>query len=201
MLYYANPCGEQVRQAMRDGLIGFIDTPAQGNKHVAGADWCADNGCFSNRWEPNKWWRWVTGLDRTMRFACCPDVVGDWDATRQLFDVWADRMHAEQLPVACVVQDGARPDQIDWDAIACVFVGGSTEWKLSRDAELIIGEANRRDVWAHVGRVNSLRRLRWANQVGADSADGTHLVFNPTKGLQDVLRWLRIIENEQWMVF
>lgn len=196
MLYYANPCNEEVRDAMRAGLIGFIDTPMQGNKHVEGADWVADNGCFSNRWVAEKWWGWLNTLPTTMRFACCPDIVGDWDTTRTLFDIWYPKMDAIGIPVACVAQDGAEIEQIDWDSVSCIFIGGSTDWKLSAKAVEIIGEANRRNIWAHVGRVNSLRRMRWAQAAGADSVDGTHIVFEPTKGLQDVLRWSRIVNSE-----
>jgi hypothetical protein len=201
VLYYANPCSEEVKKAMSDGLLGFIDTPKQGNKHVPGADWCADNGCFSSKWESDKWWKWVTKFEPTMRFACCPDVVGDWDATRKLYDLWSDKMRAEKLPVACVAQDGAVIEEIDWENISCVFIGGSTEWKLSPDSEKIIRHANKQKVWAHVGRVNSLRRIRWATQTGADSVDGTHITFGPTTNLKKVLKWLEIVNSEQSLRF
>lgn len=180
---------------MRDGLIGYIDTPAQGNRREPSVEWCADNGCFSDRWQPDRWWKWIERQERTMRFATCPDKVADWDATLRLFDQWAPRMDSAELPVAIVAQDGANVETIPWDDITCVFIGGSTEWKLSQTSEAIIAEANRRNKWAHVGRVNSYRRLRWASDAGANSADGTHLTFNPTKRLAEVLRWLSNLES------
>jgi hypothetical protein len=181
---------------MSNKLIGFIDTPLQGNRHVENSFWCADNGCFSNRWDPKKWWNWVTKLEPTMDFAACPDVVADWDATRRLFDIWAPQMVATGLPVACVAQDGAQIADIDWDTINTIFIGGSTTWKMSPNAEAIIAEANKQNVNAHVGRVNSLKRIRWAKMAGADSVDGTHLTFHPTQGLADVLFWLRDLETQ-----
>ena len=54
MLYLANPCGPQVVAAMREGSLGFIDTPAQGNVRPDGVMWCADNGCFSDRWDETR---------------------------------------------------------------------------------------------------------------------------------------------------
>ncbi len=40
MLYFANPCTPGVVAAMLDGKIGYIDTPAQGNRRPAGVTWC-----------------------------------------------------------------------------------------------------------------------------------------------------------------
>ena len=58
MIYMANPCGsESVATAMRAGLLGYIDTPAQGNARPAGVTWCADNGAFSDRFDAAAWWR------------------------------------------------------------------------------------------------------------------------------------------------
>lgn len=180
---------------MREGLIGYIDTPAQGNKRDDGVDWCADNGCYSNRWNADRWWRWLDSQERTMRFASCPDVVCDWDETRRRFEEWAPRMIAADLPVAIVAQDGATVESIPWSDVQCVFIGGSTEWKLSQSVELLVSEANRRGVWAHIGRVNSYRRFRWANDIGANSCDGTMLVFDPTGRFAELKRWLEDIDR------
>lgn len=196
MLYYANPCSDEVRQAMRNGLLGFIDTPAQGNRREPNVDWIADNGCYSNRWNADHWWKWLTRQPQTMRFCTAPDVVGDWQATLDLFATWSPAMSARRLPIACVAQDGATNETMPWHAISAVFIGGSTEWKLSKDSEAIVAEANRRSTWAHIGRVNTLRRLQWAKQIGANSVDGTMLTFNPTARLRQLLRWMQQIETQ-----
>ena len=201
MLYFANPVSGEVRQAMRDGIIGYIDTPMQGNRREPGVKWCADNGCFSNKWDASRWWRWIDKQERTMTFAVCPDVVGDWDATRSRFDEWAPRMAAADLPVAIVAQNGATAESIPWADIECVFIGGSTEWKVSGNTEDIVNKANEQGVWAHVGRVNSLKRLRWARDIGADSADGTMLVFHPTKRLAELRQWLVTLDETHPLPF
>lgn len=196
MLYYANPCTDEIRQAMRKGLLGFIATPAQGNRREPNIDWIADNGCYSNRWNADHWWKWLIRQPQSMRFCTAPDVVGDWQTTLELFTEWAPKMKKQNLPVACVMQDGADLDSIPWSQLDAVFIGGSTEWKLSKHAEKIVAEANNQNIWAHIGRVNSLRRLQWAKQIGADSVDGTMLTFNPTRNLKQLLRWMQQIENQ-----
>jgi hypothetical protein len=41
-----------------------------------------------------------------------------------------------------------------------------------------------------MGRVNSLRRLGWANALGCSSCDGTLLAFGPDIHLPRLLAWL-----------
>jgi hypothetical protein len=45
--------------------------------------------------------------------------------------------------------------------------------KLGPEVEAIVAEARARNVWVHMGRVNSLRRLAYAASIGCDSVDGT----------------------------
>jgi len=194
--YYANPCSDNVREAMRAGLIGFIKTPIQGNKLLPGVDWCADNGCFSSKWNEEKWWQWLTNQPRTMRFAVVPDVVADHAKTLELYKKWGPLMTEAEIPCAFVAQDGAVPDEIPWENIASVFIGGSTEWKLSPYSAAIVQRANILNIWAHVGRVNSYKRLRYARDIGANSVDGTYLTFGPDTNLPKLLTWLRRLEQE-----
>ena len=66
MLYLANPCTPQVVTAMRDGLIGYMDTPAQGNARPEGVAWAADNGCFGAGYPGDEaWLAWLAGQDPT----------------------------------------------------------------------------------------------------------------------------------------
>ena len=53
-----------------------------------------------------------------------------------------------------------------------IFLGGSTEWKLKTMYTwgVVAATVNRH---YHVGRVNSMRRIRMAAEAGADSFDGT----------------------------
>lgn len=207
MLYFANPCGDAVITAMQAGMIGYIDTPAQGNKRPDdGVAWCADNGCYSDKWDEAKWWQFLTDnahAANTCLFAVAPDVVGDAFATTVRFRKWGHRIRALGYPVAYVAQDGLeklRGRTVDggltfpvpWGSIDCLFIGGSTEWKLGEAAREIVAEAKRRGKWVHMGRVNSERRYEYARAIGCDSVDGTYLTFGPDVNLPKLLAWTRL---------
>jgi hypothetical protein len=59
--------------------------------------------------------------------------------------------------------------------IKAIFIGGSTDWKLSQHAVAIIKAAKALGKWAHVGRVNTPARFEYFEKLGADSIDGTGL--------------------------
>ena len=204
MLYLANPCGEAVIAAMGQGLIGLIDQPNQ-NKvtavnaaHDAGATWCADNGCFSDRWDWRKWWTFLTNnADRadSCLFAVAPDVVGNAAATLEKSAPWMPQIRTLGYRVAFVAQDGQESLPVPWDEFDALFIGGSTEWKLGPHARELAAEAKRRGRWVHMGRVNSERRYRYAAAIGCDSADGTYLTFGPDVNLPRLLSWTRLNDH------
>jgi hypothetical protein len=96
---------------------------------------------------------------------------------------------------ALVAQDGFENLAIEWGAFDALFIGGSTAWKLSAAAADAMGEARRRGKWVHVGRVNSGRRLRAVDAMGANSVDGTYLRFGPDVNLPRMERWLEDLER------
>lgn len=200
MLYLANPTSSRaVHDAMSAGLLGYIDTPAQGNKRPEGVTWCADNGAFSDRWDANKWWRFLVRNAHaadTCLFAALPDVVGDWPATLARSSPWIERVKALGYPVAIVLQDGCTSDTVPWDRIDAVFVGGTDAFKFGNTARELCREAKQRGMWVHVGRINGPRRFRGAalpyevGGLGADSADGTYLTRGPDTNLPKLLGWI-----------
>lgn len=136
MLYLANPCGPAVVEAMAAGRLGLIDTPLQRKPtqvnaaHDAGVAWCADNGCFTDKWDEHAWWEFLeTNAHRaaTCLFATAPDVVGDAEATRRRASPWLPKIRALGYKAAYVFQNGADQHPIDWDAFDVVFLGGSLE--------------------------------------------------------------------------
>lgn len=200
--YFANPCGAPVIEAMRRGDLGFIDTPAQGNKRPDDVVWCADNGAFSDRFDEAKWWKFLT--DNAHRadscvFAVAPDVVGDAVATLARSLPWLAKIRALGYPVAFVLQDGASDELIPWDEFDCLFIGGSTGYKLGADVREYVREAKARGKWVHMGRVNSERRWKYADAIGVDSVDGTFLTFGPDVNLPKLLAWVR--NNDQPPLF
>jgi hypothetical protein len=202
VLYFANPCGDAVITAMHDGAIAYIDTPAQGNKRPTGVLWCADNGAFSDNFDEDKWWRFLTANAHaadSCAFAVAPDVVGDAEATLARSAEWLPRIRALGYPAAFVAQDGLEALEIPWDEFDCLFIGGTTEWKLGQHARRIAAEAKARGKWLHMGRVNSERRFRYARAIGCDSVDGTYLTFGPDTNLPKLLTWIR--GNDQDYLF
>ena len=199
MLYLANPCTPRVVEAMTDGLIGYLDTPAQGNRRPSGLTWAADNGCFGKGYPGDTaWLAWLESHAadaKTCLFAVAPDVVADAAATWQRSAPMLPKIRALGYPAALVAQDGIEHTAIDWSAFDVLFIGGSTEWKLGRAARLLVAEAKSRGKRVHMGRVNSERRYRYALAIGCDSADGTYLTYGPDQLLPDVLAWSRLVDQ------
>lgn len=195
MFYFANPCANpSILAAMRDHHIGFIDTPRQANTRPPGVLWCADNGCYGDGWPgEDAWLQWL-GRNRhdadRCYFATAPDVVGDAAATLTRSAPMLPLIRAMGYRAALVAQDGLEQLTIPWPDIDCLFIGGTTAWKLGAEARTLAGEARRRGKWIHLGRVNSARRYRYAEHIGCHSADGTFLTFGPDTNLPKLRAWL-----------
>lgn len=81
-------------------------------------------------------------------------------------------------------------EDVPWGQLGALFVGGDTRWKTGHESGALVSEAKRRGLWAHVGRVNSERRLQVAASMGCDSADGTFLKYAPDHNWTRLVRWL-----------
>lgn len=190
---------------MTRGLIGCIVTPKQGNRIPPEAVVCADNGCG-----PGKDGKQGTGYpgdqefrrylrrlpaDRTV-FAVAPDVVADAAATLERSKPWLAEIRSLGIPAAFVAQDGQENLPVPWDEFDVLFVGGSTDWKLGPHARTLVAEAKRRGKSVHMGRVNSHKRISYAQHIGCDSADGTFIARGPDVNLPRALMWLRRLDAE-----
>jgi hypothetical protein len=107
------------------------------------------------------------------RFVAAPDVVGSARRTMECFSHWQPRL--AKWPIAFVCQDGQEDLPIPWENLSAVFIGGSTEWKMSAQASAIVRAAKVIGKWCHIGRINTPGRLEYFEQLGADSCDGTGL--------------------------
>ena len=161
--------------------------------------WAADNGCFTQpeKYTNEGYLKWLAKLDpENCLFATAPDVVGDAAATRERAYPILPKIRELGFKAAYVVQDGETPDAVLWDELDAIFIGGSTEWKLSQTAADLAAEAKRRGKWVHMGRVNSLKRIRFADAIGCDSVDGTYLAFAPEKNTERLKGWLKAINDQ-----
>lgn len=191
MLYLAtSPCEPAVADLLNRRRLGLMCQPVS-NPPRAGWLWAADNGCFSAKWDETKWRRWL-GSDLPKAgclFAVVPDVVADAAATLERFTAFADLVRGLRYPVALVAQDGLERLTVPWNDLDCLFIGGSTGWKLGEYAHQLAREARKHGKWVHVGRVNSGARYR-AWSADADSCDGTFLAFGPTVNTPRLVAWL-----------
>lgn len=156
--------------------IGFLNTPRSYHsfKRLKQYEYplCADNGAFKD-FNLKRWQTFIKSItpDIPLRWLSVPDRVADMQETLRLYAKW--RPSLAHLPRALVAQDGAEACDLPWSDFCCLFIGGSTEWKLSSAARDLITEAQARRKWTHIGRVNSDMRLRYAFNLGVDSIDGT----------------------------
>lgn len=159
---------------------GNLTTPRRGGDAPiqAGRVWGIDNGVFTGAFDPDELHAKLERLRpyrARCRFAVAPDIMRDAAATLERFREWAPQLHALGYPVAIVAQDGMTPADIPACADA-LFVGGSDEWR-HEHAPALMYHARARNLWVHVGRVNSVERIRWCIRHGANSCDGTHHAF------------------------
>lgn len=179
--------------------IGALLTPRNHypSKPLDGWPTALDNGCFTANWDHQEWLGWLQSAPHPAPlFAVVPDVVADHVATLAR---WARHRHEmpDGIPVAFVLQDGQTAATVPWPELDAVFVGGTTSWKLGSDARGLVAEAKQRGKWAHMGRVNSLKRCAIAQSWGCDSVDGTFLAFGPDKNLPRLLSWMRALANKR----
>ena len=212
--------------ARRRGDIGLVITPDHNYCDVA-AEYPAvmvDNGAFSKKgFKPGAFERLLRrvaashAIREKLWFVVAPDVVANHARTLEMFHWWEPRIHALGLPVAFVAQDGLElvPDQMPWDRMDALFIGGSTAWKEGEVGQwewcverglspmqavqyspyegwLSMWEgAEARGIPIHMGRVNSLSRMELAHSFySAQSSDGTMLNFQQTDRLRDLEGWL-----------
>lgn len=136
---------------------------------------CIDNGAFGN-FDAALFLRLVE-RERPRRDLCrfltVTDVVGDARRTLEVFGFWRRRPEMAGWPLAFVCQDGQEHLPIPFAHCSALFIGGSTEWKMSKHAAACIKAAKALDKWVHVGRVNTPGRYEYFEKLGADSIDGT----------------------------
>ena len=108
-------------------------------------------------------------------FVVIPDLIAEGERSFRYSLTWLSRMEHVSTPLLAV-QDGMTPETVRSflvsDPRAGIFLGGSTEWKLSqiRAWGVFAAELGR---YYHVGRVNTGRRIRLCEEAGAFSFDGT----------------------------
>jgi hypothetical protein len=165
------------------------------NRVLPSVDWVADNAVYAGHFPGNA--RYLAWLARraehaaACRFVTAPDVVGDAVATLARSAPVLPMLRAAGYPAALVAQDGLEHLRVPWDDFDCLFIGGTTSWKLGAAAAVLVADAKAAGKWVHCGRVNSRRRFLAMAAIGCDSADGTCVAYAPDVYLPQVIAWQR----------
>lgn len=181
--------------------LGWLQTPRSGYSYKTLSDFpvrlpiFADNSAFLGL-DAALYKRFIKRIPSPsmIRWVTAPDKVGDALSTLNLFYDWLPCI--QHLNLAFVGQDGVEGLDLPWDRFVCLFIGGTTDWKLSAAAQDLLREAKRRGKWLHIGRVNSQKRLRYAFDLGVDSVDGTGYSRYSKKHLKPALDFLDGLHNQ-----
>lgn len=190
-----------MQQMLFENNIGLMLTPfSQRSSKSSPHDWywAADNGCFASKWDKNIWFKWLSSFENKEKalFATVPDVVGNHVETVKKWGEYNEQVSSLGYKPAFVLQDGATKDTIPWSSMSCLFIGGTTGFKLSQTARMFCEEAKSRSLWVHMGRVNSLKRMLIAKEWGVDSVDGTYLAFGPDVNTPKLVSMVQRAENK-----
>jgi hypothetical protein len=138
-----------------------------------------DNGAFG-AWQQGKpfnvpaFERHVSRHGSGAEFVVAPDIVAGGAASLAFTMEWLPRLQGVGKRRLIAVQDGMTEEHVRPHLCETVgiFVGGTTEWKL-QTLPLWGRVARQTGAYLHVGRVNTVRRIRLCHEAGAHSIDGT----------------------------
>lgn len=144
-----------------------------------GLPYALDNGKWTafttgEPWNESRFIDVVTAMGADADFVVLPDIVEGGDESLALSIAWLDRVLAQTRVVLIATQDGMAASAVAQHLGPRVglFVGGSTEFKEGTMA-MWAAMARERGALCHVGRVNTVRRIRLCAAAGADSFDGS----------------------------
>ena len=161
-----------------------------------------DNGCFSkpDKYTDDGYLLYLQKLDlKDSLFAVAPDVVGDYKKTRERAYPMFDKIKNIGYKVAYVGQDGEDGKGLDFSVFDCLFLGGTTDWKLGGQACELVALARQHKKWVHMGRVNSYKRMRVAGAIGVDSVDGTYTCWKTKEREKHLAEWITTIRKQPYL--
>ncbi len=151
----------------------------EGAWRTEGFPYALDNGAWTDfrtgqPFDGPKFTRLIERLGRDADWIVTPDIVSGGHASLDLSISWLSRVLDITKLALVPVQDGLEPkDLVDIvGPNVGIFLGGSTEWKLANARKFGIFCVEH-DLYYHIGRVNSKKRIGLAVAVGATSIDGS----------------------------
>lgn len=137
--------------------------------------------CSQKKKTLDDFWQFLDDMERyksTCKFVVCPDVYRNCIATMHWYRQFSWKIKSKGWNIAFVAQDGQERYPLP-DVYDALFIGGSTEWKLSDTVKHLIRKAKNDGKWVHVGRVNTQKRIRHFQRECVNSVDGTAPIFGP----------------------
>jgi hypothetical protein len=184
------------------GALGHLYSPGSQRGPWPWLPYALDNGRFACWAKGAEWdevaytalleWAHLARMrGQAPLWALVPDVVADREGTLREWDRWVPLLKSFKFPIAFAVQDGMLKEDVPTEADV-VFVGGTTAWKW-----LQLPYWCQHFPRVHVGRVNSYRRLVFAERCGAESVDGTGWGRGDQVQLGGLVQYLRECAGEQ----
>lgn len=200
MLILVSGATKTKRRFTGHGNLGTLITPHNGNIPPVDMPWATDNAAYSN-WDKDKFFQLLDKIggcfENPPLWVAAPDVVGNAIETAKLFKMWEPIIRMYGLQVALVLQNGQ--ESIGWGTheknFDAIFIGGDNEFKLGKYARHCVRRAKEMGKWVHMGRVNSLKRIDYAREIGCDSVDGTACSMYPDAHIP---KFLKHLETEQF---
>lgn len=171
-----------VERSIQHGY-GRLVLPGYWKNPIPGLRWCLDNGAYG-AWSRGeefdaKAFMAVCGKvppDAPPDFVVVPDLVARGLDSLTFSLRWCEYLEHihPSWPRYLAVQDGMTRDDLEphLARFQGLFVGGTLKWK-HHTAEQWVQLAHANGLKCHIGRVPTLKRLLWAERIGADSVDST----------------------------
>lgn len=209
MLAYASRTGTRRNlDALRD--TGWrLMVSARGVLRTEGFRYALDNGAWTSfqRREPfheAAFERALAKLGSGADWIVVPDIVMGGLASLAFSRGWLGRLRQRRslsgATFLIAVQNGMKPGHVR--ELLCprvgIFVGGDTRWKLATMTQWA-RLAHAHGAICHVGRVNSVRRIRLCAAAGIDSFDGSG-VSRFAAALPPLDRARRQSDIEGWLI-
>ncbi|MGY4831841.1 hypothetical protein ACVNIS_24925 (plasmid) [Sphaerotilaceae bacterium SBD11-9] len=180
---YASRTGTRQNLAALRAAGWRLMVSARGVLRDEGCHYALDNGAWTayqngEPFDEAAFSRAVDKMGERADFVVVPDIVAGGLASLDYSLGWLQRLRGLGAPMALAVQDGMTPADVapylgaGREKAQLIFVGGTTEWKLATLTQWVtLAKASR--VWVHVGRVNTMQRVRLCVTAGAASFDGS----------------------------
>lgn len=205
-LYIGAPTGQKAIECKELGW-GAMLTPDMFRNSAKNHIFAMDNGVFAQfkqnpkkQFDGNKFLKYLhTMLQKNVfpDFVVIPDKIGvEPEESIKLSLSWIERLRVFPFPIYFVVQDGMTTEILEsyniHNLVDGIFVGGkptfkgfgskegnnhNNEWKI-RTGAMWVNFAHKHNIRAHIGRVSSVKRFRWARAIKADSCDTSQPVFS-----------------------